>query len=37
VTAQTDGDGLGQLRVVIDHQHRQVPGMLRRTVSRRSV
>jgi hypothetical protein len=37
VTAQSDRDGLAQLPVVVDHQHRHVPGMLRRKVSPWSV
>jgi hypothetical protein len=32
VTAQPDGDGLGQPGVLIDHE--RVPGMLARTVRR---
>ena len=32
VTAQTEGDGLGQLGAIVDHE--RVPGMLRRTVRR---
>jgi hypothetical protein len=30
-----DGGGLGRLGVVVDDEHLQVPGMLRRTVSPR--
>jgi hypothetical protein len=33
--SREDGGGLGQLGVVVDDEHLQVPGMLRRTVSPR--
>jgi hypothetical protein len=32
--SRDDGGGLGRLGVVVDDEHLQVPGMLRRTVRR---